>query len=214
MHTRIGYARRLVGLLLLSCACAAAQVTYKPYIQSGDLRGFGPTDQEVIAWQTAEMAPNPAYHVEFGETPALGSSVVPSGRVVGNYLAADSSLPVPPTATGPHVNYYAVPKGLEFDTTYFYRVTGPGLPGGFTSHFHTRKRSGRFSFLVQGDEGFFPAVPGIQSAPACRFRGPHYPSDVQRPSSLVSRRALSAPTGPCTEHRRQCLYLRIGRKLS
>jgi hypothetical protein len=171
MHTRIGYAGRLVALLLLSCVFAAAQVTYKPYIQPGDLRGFGPTDQEVIAWQTAETAPNPAYHVEFGETPALGSFVVPTGRVVDNYLAADSSLPVPPTATGPHVNYYAVLKGLEFDTTYFYRVTGPGLPGGFTSHSHTRKRSGRFSFLVQGDEGFFPAVPGSNPPRLADFEG-------------------------------------------
>ena len=160
MPTGKNYASCWVALLWFSCVCAVAQVTYKPYIQLGDMGGFGATDQKVIAWQTAETAPNPAYHVEFGKTPALGSSAVPHGRVVDNYLAADTSLPVPSTASGPHVNYYAVLKDLEFDTTYFYRVTGPGLPGGFTSHFHTRKRSGRFSFLVQGDEGFFPVVPG------------------------------------------------------
>lgn len=160
MHTRKSRAGHLVVLLVLSCACAAAQVTYKPYIQLGDAGGFASTDQVVIAWQTAEATPNPAYLVEFGETLALGSSVVPQGRVVDNYLTADSSLPVPPTSSGPHVDYYGVLKGLQFDTTYFYRVNGPGLPGGFTSRFHTRKRSGRFSFLVQGDEGFFPVVPG------------------------------------------------------
>jgi hypothetical protein len=160
MHKRNSYAGRLTAMLLLSYACALAQVTYKPYIQLGDAGKLGHSDQAVIAWQSAEAAPNPsAYQVEFGETPALGSSVASHGRVVDNYLAADTTLPVPPTASGPHVNYYAVLKGLEFDTTYFYRVTGPGLAGGFTSHFHTRKRSGRFSFLVQGDEGFFPAVP-------------------------------------------------------
>jgi uncharacterized repeat protein (TIGR01451 family) len=148
-------------MVLLSCACTVAQVTYKPYLQLGDAGRFGRTDQAVIAWQTAEaIANSSAYRVEFGETQAFGSSAVPQGRVVDNYLATDPTLPVPPTASGPHVNYYAVLKGLEFDTTYFYRVTGPGLAGGFTSHFHTRKRSGRFSFLVQGDEGFFPAVPG------------------------------------------------------
>jgi len=31
--------------------------------------------------------------------------------------------------------------------------------GGFTASFHTRRRGGDFSFLVQGDEGFFPSVP-------------------------------------------------------
>ena len=169
MRIRKKYAGGLAALLLLSCACAAAQVTYKPYLQPGDIGGFGPTDQAVIAWQTAEAEPNPAYGVEFGETPSFGSSAVPHGRVVDNYLAADAGLPVPPTASGPHVNYYAVLKGLEFDTTYFYRVTGPGLPGGFTSQFHTRKRSGDFSFLVQGDEGFFPAVPDSNPARLADF---------------------------------------------
>jgi hypothetical protein len=161
MHKRRKYAGGLAALFLLSCVCATAQVTYKPYIQLGDAGGFGRADQTVITWQTGETAPNPdAYRVEFGETPSFGSSVMPHGRIVDNYLAADSTLPVPPTASGPHVNYYAVLKGLEFDTTYFYRVTGPGLsPSGFVSHFHTRKRSDHFSILVMGDEGFFPAIP-------------------------------------------------------
>jgi hypothetical protein len=88
-----------------------------------------------------------------------------SGRVVDNYLAADPALPVPPTAPGPRVNYTAVLDDLDFDTTYYYRVSGPGLPApGFTASFKTRTRSHRFSFLVQGDEGFFPAVPN--SSPA------------------------------------------------
>jgi len=84
---------------------------------------------------------------------------------VDNYLSADSSLPVPPTASGPHSNYYAVLRNLEYDTTYYYTVTGPGLPpAGFAASFHTRKRGDRFSFLVQGDEGFFPVVPNANPA--------------------------------------------------
>ena len=75
-----------------------------------------------------------------------------------NYLSADPALPVPPTASGPHSNYAAVLMGLDYNTTYFYRVSGPGMPsGGFAASFHTRKRGDEFSFLVQGDKGFFPA---------------------------------------------------------
>ena len=37
--------------------------------------------------------------------------------------------------------------------------------GGFSASFHTRTRSGSFSFVVVGDEGFFPVVPN-SSPPA------------------------------------------------
>jgi len=137
---------------------AAQNVTYKPYIQPGDNGPFGPADQIVIAWQTDEASPNAGeFTVQFGESPFYGRSVTPQVRVVDNYLSADPLLPVPPTGSGPHSNYSAVLKDLEYNTTYFYLVTGPGLPsGGFAAHFHTRKRGDDFSFLVQGDEGFFP----------------------------------------------------------
>jgi uncharacterized repeat protein (TIGR01451 family) len=141
---------------------AVQNVTYKPYIQPGDNGPFGPMDQIVIAWQTDEASPNPgAFTVQFGERPSYGRSVTPQGRVVDNYLSADPTLPAPlPTASGPHSNYSAVLKDLEYDTTYFYRVNGPGMPPrGFAASFHTRKRGDDFSFLVQGDEGFFPVVP-------------------------------------------------------
>jgi hypothetical protein len=86
--------------------------------------------------------------------------------VVDNYLAADSSLPVPSAAVGPHVNYTAVLTGLDLDATYFYRVSGPGMPSdGFTASFLTRTRSHHFSLLVQGDEGFFPVVPTVAPNP-------------------------------------------------
>ncbi len=138
---------------------AGQNVTYKPYIQPGDNGPFGAEDQTVIAWQTDEASPNQsAFTVEFGKSVSYGQSVKPQGRVVDNYLSADPALPVPPTASGPHSNYAAVIKGLDYNTTYFYRVIGPGMPnGGFTASFRTRKRSDEFSFLVQGDEGFFPA---------------------------------------------------------
>ena len=145
----------------LAPAAAAQNVTYKPYIELGDAGSFGASDQMVVAWQTDEASPNPAtYMVEFGTMPSYGASVTPSARVVDNYLAADPTLPVPPTAPGPHSNYSAVLKNLGYDTTYFYRVTGPGMPvGGFAASFHTRKQSDQFSFLVEGDEGFFPPEP-------------------------------------------------------
>lgn len=143
-------------------AAEAQNVTYKPYIELGDAGSFGASDQMVVAWQTGEASPAPgAYLVEFGTRPSYGASVTPSARVVDNYLAADPTLPVPPTASGPHSNYSAVLKNLAYDTTYFYRVTGPGMPaGGFAASFHTRKQSDQFSFVVQGDEGFFPPEPG------------------------------------------------------
>ena len=154
----------LLGLGLgawLAPVAEAQSVTYKPYIELGDAGSFGPSDQMVVAWQTDEASPNPtAYAVEFGTTTAYGTSVTPAGRVVNNYLAADSTLPPPPAAPGPHSDYSAVLKNLAYDTTYFYRVTGPGMPaGGFTASFHARKQSDHFSFLVQGDEGFFPPEP-------------------------------------------------------
>jgi hypothetical protein len=151
----------LVGAVLFAPVSFSQVVTYKPYIQPGDNGPFGAKDQIVIAWQTNEASPNAsAYSVEFGERVSDGRTVKPQARVVDNYLSADPSLPVPPTASGPHSNYSAVLKDLEYDTTYFYRVNGPGMPpGGFAASFHTRKRGDDFSFIVQGDEGFFPVVP-------------------------------------------------------
>jgi Calcineurin-like phosphoesterase/Purple acid Phosphatase, N-terminal domain/Domain of unknown function DUF11 len=148
----------VVLLFSLAPRAAAQQVTYKPYIQPGDNGPFGAKDQMVIAWQTDEASPNPsAFNVQFGQSFSYGQSVTPQGRVVDNYLSADPALPVPPTASGPHSNYAAVLNGLDYDTTYFYRVNGPGMPdGGFAASFHTRTRDDQFSFLVQGDEGFFP----------------------------------------------------------
>ncbi|HVH60918.1 MAG TPA: metallophosphoesterase family protein, partial [Candidatus Sulfotelmatobacter sp.] len=150
----------------LAPAAAAQKVTYKPYIALGDAGPFTTSDQMVVAWQTDESMPNPsAYTVEFGTALGYGAAVRPSGRVVDNYLSADLTLPVPPTASGPHSNYAAVLKNLAYDTTYFYRVTGPGMPaGGFAAFFHTRKRGDQFSFVVEGDEGFFPPVPGSNPA--------------------------------------------------
>ena len=164
-----GFWCALLGIAVAACfapAATAQEVPYKPYIELGDAGAFGTKDQMIVAWQTDESAPNPSgYTVEFGTTPSYGASVTPSGRVVDNYLSADLTLPVPPTASGPHSNYAAILKNLAYDTTYFYRVTGPGMPaGGFRAFFHTRKQSDQFSFLVEGDEGFFPPVPGSNPA--------------------------------------------------
>jgi hypothetical protein len=147
-------------------ALGATTVTYKPYVAPGDAGTLGERDQIVIAWQTNESAANPgAFAVDFGRTPLYGRAGQVWGRVVDNYLAADATLPVPATAPGPRVNYTAVLRDLDFDSVYYYRVTGPGLPAqGFAASFKTRTRSHRFSFLVQGDEGFFPAVPGSNPA--------------------------------------------------
>jgi uncharacterized repeat protein (TIGR01451 family) len=160
---------------------AIGQVTYKPYIQLGGEGGFGPHDQIVIAWQTDESSPSPgAYSVEFEAQDGVGGSVAAVGRVIDNYLAADPSLPVPPTAPGPRVNYVALLSGLEFDTEYTYRVLGPGLPAdGFRSTFHTRKRGGSFSFLVQGDEGFFPGESSSAFLADFEARIVHLMNDVQ-----------------------------------
>lgn len=160
-------AGRLAILVLMAASLSlqhlhAQQITYQPYLQPGDHSGFSERDGMVVAWQTNESTPNAAaYSVQFGLTPAVSSTATVNGRVVDNYLAADPSLPVAPTSVGPRVNYTAVLPNLEYDRTYYYRVTGPGLPSqGFTASFHSRKRSSRFSVLVQGDEGFFPTEPG------------------------------------------------------
>jgi uncharacterized repeat protein (TIGR01451 family) len=150
-----------VAFFSLAPRAAGQNVTYKPYIQPGDNGPFGVQDQMVIAWQTDETSPNPgAFTVQFGESVSYGQSVTPQGRVVDNYLSADPNLPAPSSPPGPHSNYAAVLKGLDYNTTYFYRVNGPGMPsGGFAASFHTRKHGNEFSFLVQGDEGFFPVEP-------------------------------------------------------
>jgi uncharacterized repeat protein (TIGR01451 family) len=148
------------------------QVTFSPYIQLGDNGTFGPADQIVIAWQTNEATPEAsAYKVEFYASEHDRDDrhdrrfVIPQARVVDNYLAADPALPTIPSAYGAHSNYTAVLGDLKYDTVYQYRVTGPGMPtGGFSSSFHTRKRSPVFSFVVEGDEGYFPTVPNSNPA--------------------------------------------------
>lgn len=175
---------------IMGLACSAAtltlvqpalcQVTYKPYVQPGGEGSFGPHDQMVIAWQTDESAPSSAYSVEFEGPGGVGGSVRVAGRVIDNYLAADPSLPVPPTAPGPRVNYTALIAGLDFDTDYAYRVRGPGLPAeGFRASFHTRKTGGTFSFLVQGDEGFFPGETSSSFLADFEARIVHLMNDVQ-----------------------------------
>ena len=165
------------GFLLLLAgvttgSITAQQVTYSPYIQPGDNGPFGATDAMVVAWQTNESAPNPkGFTVQFGTTTSYSQTATVNARVVNNYLAADTTLPAVPSASGPRSNYTAVLTGLSYDTTYYYNVSGPGLAsGGFSASFHSRTRSGQFSFLVQGDEGFFPAEPGTPARMA-NFEG-------------------------------------------
>jgi hypothetical protein len=156
----------MAACVALAPAAFAQQVTFSPYIQLGDNGTFGATDQMVIAWQTDETAPNAsAYSVTFSADDHWRRSVAPSGRVIDNYLSADSTLPTIPGAYGPHTNYAAVLQGLRYDTEYHYVVKGPGMPGhGFASSFHTRKRGSIFSFAVEGDEGYFPVVPNSNPA--------------------------------------------------
>jgi uncharacterized repeat protein (TIGR01451 family) len=150
----------LLGFLTITRLIVGQQVTYAPYLQPGDNGPFGLTDSIVVAWQTNESTPSPkAYTVQYGATPSYGQTATVSARVVNNYLAADSSLPAVPAASGPRSNYTAVLKGLNYDTTYYYSVTGPGIAS-TASSFRSRTQSGQFSFLVEGDEGFFPAEPG------------------------------------------------------
>lgn len=164
----------LLGGIAFPTTLPAQQVTYSPYIQPGDASGFGPKDQMVIAWQTDDTLPpsGEGYTVQYGTTPQFGHTVVPKSRVVDNYLAADPILSALfiPTAYGAHLNYYAVLPNLDYDTTYYYAVTGPGLPqGGFAASFHTRKQGSIFSFEVSGDQGFWPAIPNTDPAQLADF---------------------------------------------
>jgi hypothetical protein len=118
----------------------------------------------LVAWQTDESTPAPgAYAVAFGKSLTHLVPAVVRARVVDDYLSADSqfaSLALP-FKSGAHANYTAVLDHLDYATSYFYKVTGPGLPAnGFVASFHTRKRSGHFAFQVQGDEGYYPNIPG------------------------------------------------------
>ncbi|HUO35352.1 MAG TPA: metallophosphoesterase [Candidatus Acidoferrum sp.] len=156
----------MVFAFALAPAAFGQQVTFQPYIQLGDNGTFGPADQIVIAWQTNETSPNASvYKVRFSSSRYDVRFANASGRVVDSYLAADPSLPAVPGAYGAHTNYTAVLSGLPYDTEYQYTVTGPGMPsGGFSSSFHTRKRGPFYSFVVVGDEGYFPVVPNSNPA--------------------------------------------------
>jgi hypothetical protein len=151
----------------VSCLCAsslwAQSVTFMPYIQPGDNGPFGRHDQMVVAWQTDESSPAPsAYVVQYGRTLTDLTPAAVDARVVDNYLSADaqfSALDLP-FRYGAHSDYTAVLTQLAYNTTYFYKVTGPGLPpDGFVASFHTRKTGRRFAFQVQGDEGYYPGIP-------------------------------------------------------
>ena len=159
LRTAIFSAAAVALSLTATPRASALTVTYAPYLQLGDNGSFGAQDQIVVAWQTDETSPNPSnYQVSYGLTTTYGNVVTPSGRIVDNYLAADPTLPAGANPYGAHSDYSAVIPNLAFDTTYYYRVSGPGLPSaGFTASFHTRKQGNVFSFIVQGDEGEFPA---------------------------------------------------------
>src|SRR5260370_30231561 len=167
----------VVAFFSLAPVAAGQNVTYKPYIQPGDNGPFAAKDQMVVAWQTDEASPNPgAFTAQFGKTVSYSQSVTPQGRVVDNYLSADPALPVPPTASRPHSNYAAVLKGLDYNTTYYYRVSGPGMPsGGFAATFRPRKRGHEFSFLVQVDEEVFPVEPHSNPLQTAHFVPPSVP---------------------------------------
>jgi uncharacterized repeat protein (TIGR01451 family) len=148
---------------------ASVTVTYLPYIQPGDNGPFGPKDQMVVAWQTDESVPvTSAYSVLFGTSLKKLQQANVAGRKVDNYLDADPQFAtlVLPNKYGTHSDYTAVLRGLDYDTTYYYKVTGPGLPpDGFISSFHTRKTGKRFTFQVQGDEGYYPNIPAPDGSP-------------------------------------------------
>ncbi len=156
----------LMASVALAPTVFGQQITFSPYIQPGDNGAFGPADQIVVAWQTDESNPRAsAYKVEVSAFPHDRRFVTPRARVVDNYLAADPALPPVPGAYGAHANYTALLSDLRYDTVYQYRVTGPGLPhGGFASSFRTRKQGSVYSFVVVGDEGFFPVVPNANPA--------------------------------------------------
>src|SRR5580704_3251324 len=101
MVSRLGILA-VTACIALAPAAFGQQVTYAPYIQLGDNGPFGFRDQIVVAWQTNESTPNPlAYKVEYSESGRDRDhqrSVVPAGRVVDNYLAADPTLPAIPGA--------------------------------------------------------------------------------------------------------------------
>ena len=156
----------LLATVTVAPVALAQHVTFSPYIQLGDSGSFGNRDQIVVAWQTDETSPTTsAYKVAFHAEDEDTQSVTPKARVVDNYLAADPALPAVAAAYGAHSNYTAVLAGLKYDTHYRYRVTGPGMPaGGFAASFYTRKRGPVYSFVVVGDEGYFPVVPNATPA--------------------------------------------------
>jgi uncharacterized repeat protein (TIGR01451 family) len=196
----------LVALVATSFSIAGSPrgttVTFLPYIMPGDNGPFGATDQMLVAWQTDEANPGLGYSVDFGPTPAYGRSASPTGRPVDQYLSADpvlSALSIP-TAYGPHSDYAAVLAGLAYDTEYFYRVSGPGLPpGGFHASFHTRKRGNTFTFQVMGDEGFFPGITGqprIENWEARTIHTMYHAHDLSLPGEpRLPRADLTLVTG-------------------
>src|SRR5215471_9882329 len=117
----------VLSLLAVKSAISlpAQMVTYLPYIQPGDNGPFGPKDQMIVAWQTDESVPvYSAYSVEFGTSLKKLRPADVAVRVVDNYLSKDSQFDNLnlPFQYGAHSDYTAILSGLDYDTTYYYKV--------------------------------------------------------------------------------------------
>ncbi|MFI5129433.1 MAG: metallophosphoesterase [Chitinophagales bacterium] len=128
--------RLLIGIILFHLSSSAQQILVSPYIQPGNASTLD-YEEKVVIWQTDNVAGQ--FSVEYGKNP-------------NQYISAEVQTTHLHLGGRHLILYRSVLPKLEFDQSYYYRVTLMTKPI-MEAKFETRSRKPSSRFVIFGDCG-------------------------------------------------------------